>query len=762
MLAFHLQRAQLELSFHRAWLTSFTGRCILPTRRYASTDLDPISRLSGQRTSQKPKRTEKGTVKAAVKRKVKLRNQAFGVSQEVSKLPDAVGELLSAIEDYNINSVIAAYKALPESKPLTGDQTRALAQCVHECIRREFLFKDERARRRGEVDRLVQMGMRMVQDIRKGRLEPNVPAHVHLLGMFKESNSRDAGMEFWQWLETQDEDYVNLDCYAVAIDILAVNGAPLAELEELYQNALARFPGTFSAYHLAPNAIISDREREINIPDLPMQLLQSISHARLMRGETKKAYLGLDTALRIYPATLNERFLRVFKNERPLSEFYTIFAMFCRAGIPMAPNSFNGMLSQIRLNTDQHTHSRITLLRILLSAMYLQISAGGTILSNAVAEVIIAATQTLRLPGVASLQPQFRTKIVDDILDFCRVTMEVFARYGILPSISAFNSIITNVAGYGQSIKVVGIALRDMERLGLEPNEVTRRSLIVTAGLLRNGDLLFKSWRDIGEARKERGKHPDFLDFKVFITAARRIGNEDNVLTTARSEIEKYKAAGLSDYLQRAIDQQLSEDFSEASPSMDQVVDAGLLLNNIEQVKKDLMFIAEKTKDRPDTQDLLYESPPMTLLDCSPLNISDTEMRKIYDEYTTEQAAKGQTEEDQTEDSSSTETATSPPMSSTGIPFGQLRFENWKTVNYLLWLSEKHDRTYGEIVDDAIGKGVRPPPRHVGLTKDEMEEVQTRGFGFSEPKTDSPQISSAVQVANARDIIARLRTLEAE
>ena len=142
--------------------------------------------------------------------------------------------------------------------------------------------------------------------------------------------------------------YVDVNCYAVAIDMLARENTPLEDLEDLYSRALARFPGTFSAYHLSPNAILPDRGTPLGITALPTQLLQSITQARLMRGDTKSAYLGLDTVFRIGPTTVMERFARVFHMERPASEYYTVFAMFCRAGIPVAGVSFKALLASLR------------------------------------------------------------------------------------------------------------------------------------------------------------------------------------------------------------------------------------------------------------------------------------------------------------------------------------------------------------------------------------------------------------------------------
>lgn len=771
MLTLRLQRVQLELASHRAWLRGFAvSRSLsyrrdaltefeqgsLTYRRYASTDFEPVSQLAGNRPSGDSSRRQAGNVKAAVRKSRK----AFDDSriQRSNPVAETIVELLTAVREYDITRAIEAYKTLPEKKPLEAFQVYSLIQCLHQCIRVELRKPGNQTPQRSQrsqasqqaLDEMVEFAMHLAKDIRNRRLQSPPPAHVHLMAAFKESGNRSEGLEFWHWLEKQDDVHVDVNCYAVAIDMLAKENTALEDLEDLYSRALARFPGTFSAYHLSPNAILPDREAPLGIPDLPTQLLQSITHARLMRGDTRDAYLGLDSVFRIFPNTVQERFARLFQTERPASEYYTIFAMFCRAGIPIAGVTFKALLASIRESVAYgNARSHAMAIRSILSALYLQLCSGGLITGNSISELTIVTTHALRHPGVAGLTTDARRELVNAVLSFIRTTMEIFARYRILPPISIFNSLITNVGGYGRSKQVIGIVSADMERLGYAPTQVTRRSMLAAAGLMKDGTLVEKYWQELVDARKATKTPVDGTDFRVLVTAVKRTGQE----ALARSALEQHKAELRPGYLTE-IPEWLTEESRDRQPSASEIADAGFLVEGIRNAQKDLAVINEKTKDRPAVQDFAHEDLCMALFHNSDLNISEADMRDIYNEYTVEQVSQPLW----TEDSN----VTDPITSSTGLTLAELRYENWKSINYLLWLSERHDNAYAARVDDAISKGVRPPRRNMGIEKEDVQEIGIENFGMSNPVVKAPKTSSQEEVAKARALIARLRSTNPE
>lgn len=755
MLAVRLQRVQADLQAHRQWLKCFAARssCLAGSHEAPRTFTTSHRRNANDQKAAAKKAAYGGKARTAWQRQIK---------QKVEKYKDVKLEALSqredllrAVTEYDIQRVIALYHELPQKKPLTDDDVLALAQCVHQCLRLENQ-KSVEARRRDDVDQIVDFAIQIVKDIRKERLLPSTAAHAHLLGVFKESGTRDAGFEFWQWLEMQDDEHVNLDVYAVAIDFLAINGHPLDQLEELYDNALARFPGTFYAYHLSPEAILPDREGEIGIKRIPMNLLQSITRARLIRGETQKAYLALDTAFRLYPNSVADRFFAIFKDERPVSEWYTIHAMACRAGIVLPEGYTKALLAQLRLSSDLTSASRhVNVLRAMLAVLYFKLASSGTISSNSMSEVISGISQCMRLPGFGNLKPEQRKQATDAVMATIRTCMEILARYGVLPATSAFNNIITNIAGHGHAKELLEVVATDMHALGVEQNDVTRRCFITAAGLLKDPQLVDQYWRNVVAARRGQGRSPDITDFNAFIKAARFA----DCAQMAQQEWETYKHQ-IDSSRHSDIEHRLNKSSGESIVNMQRsTLNVDELLDGVRILSSDLDVLDSRTRDSPIVMDLSNQDLPMTLLSMDKsLHLPEAELRRLYDELTTEQ----RTGQSSLKDESLAPTASAPTslLSTTNIPFGELRYHNWKTINHLLWLSGKHDGEYNAAVDRAINTYTKPPARNMGLTFDELDAMKSVGLGAPDRSAsgeDGTDVMGEDVVRSAKLEILRLR-----
>ncbi|KAK5115204.1 hypothetical protein LTR85_009962 [Meristemomyces frigidus] len=598
----------------------------------------------------------------------------------------------------------------------------------------------------------------LVKQIKKGSLAPDHRAHMHLLAFYKECGVPDGGVAFWQWLEVQEYAFVSSDVYGSAIELLAVTGAPLVELEEIYEHALERFPGNFNAYHLSPNAILANRNEPTIIKGIPTVLLQGILTARLLRGASRDAYLALDTATRLYPTLAPGRFFGLFLDERPLKEAYTVFAMACRAGIVLPYEHARKLLAAVRTDYDLGSSTaRIGKLRQMLSIVYMYIAAGGFVTSNLVSEVIIALTQFMRLRGMAAVEIKDKKQMVDGLMNIVRKMLEILSRYGGKPGLSAFNSIINNLAGFGQSKQIIGIALRDARALGLEPNHVTRRSVLTAAGYIGDNDLIAKAWTELVAGKARGGQRPDATDYHILVKAAKIGGAVEyvkEVLVEAVPHLSEPERDGLHVRLYG------DRDNPENAATTAGILDVSALLQGVELLSADLADIDERTKDRPAVQDFTEQSLPLMLLPVpDELCLPEREMRKLYDELTTEQqpahAEQSQSSAAQGPDSLSA-------LSETNIPLGTLRYENWKTINYLLALAERHDRVYDAAVDEAIAAGVAPPPREKVLKVTANQEPVSIGLSdvaHSQSSVESDAEVSDEQVRKVRGEILRLRGL---
>jgi len=776
MLASVLHRSRCQLQAHQSWLAAFqlSRTWPLPVRglngspeRFAAQCADNQRAQSVRTFSSTTTRNAKQGAKRLPYKRVKVgSSDRTLVEPHLSPTEHRLLDFVEAIENVDIKAVITRYRALhdnPSDKQvLEREHVWRLTQCLHEALRREKRSARDSSRRqerRRESEELVEFAEQLVKDIKRDRLPPDHRSHVHLLAIFKESGVRDAGVRFWGWLRSQDERYVNADIYGVAIELLATDGVALPELEGLFQEALTRFPDNFHAYHLSPEAIVPDREQPTTVKGLSMTLLQGILTARVLNGDTRNAYLALDTGLRLYPTQLPSRFFDALLAERPLVEAYTVLAMACRAGIVLSLDSTRRVLTALRNSSDQSTPSvHIYALRSMLSVVYMHLGAGGYTIGNNVNEVLLSMTHIQRLNGIAKLESNERKQVVDSTLEIIRRTMELFSRYGATPGVSAFNSIIANVAGFGQSKQVIDIALKDARSLGLAPNLVTRRSILSAAGYLRDADLLKKSWADLEQARRESGERPDASDFHLLVKAA-KLCNQGRWA----EQICRKSALHLPEMQRSSLYERLSSQshFRDADPSTEPgTLDLPHLLSEMEKVQADLSLIDERTKDRPKYQDFSAQDLHMTLLLEDRVETpQEADLRKIYDELTSEPGQPTPT----SQDTSVAETK-SYAISTTGLSVGKLRYENWKSVNYLLELADKNDKQYSVSVDEAIAAGRAPPQRPSGLVIEDYGS--SRSYGLSdvarEEKTAAdigvPQrVMEPREIEHLREKVLRLR-----
>lgn len=767
-----LQSLQLELHTHRRWLSGFLRRTQTPSyftsfpRRAVAAAASKASRNAKIDRAFPSQSRRAPSAKGAVKfsKPWSRRDDDPVPSGTNTIIEDLRQKALAA----NIAHVIEDYNALNsnDKRTLSNRDIRQIAQCLHQSIRKEKQNAKNQHRQSGVRD-LVEFADLLVEDIKNGAIVPSGKAHVHIIGLYKETGATDKGRQFWKWLLEQDESYVDVDCYGAAIELLVVDGVPLAALEKLYQEALGRFPGNFAAYHLSPNAVLPDRDQVFTVGGLPITLLQGMLTARLMSGDARNAYLDLDIALRILPDLVPQRLFWVFLNERPIQEAYTAFALACRGGSPMTGSYYRTMLSDLRRqSTFESSTQHALVVRSMLSVTHMFIGNGGVVAGNNVNELAIAITQFMRISGVQALAPADKRRIVTAITDVVHAVFEVFARYGAKPGIPAFNSIITNLGGFGASKQTIGVAMNDAYALGLAPTDVTWRSVLAAAGMLRDKDLVEKTFGHLRDSRIETEEHPRDSDFHALVKPAHRTGAID----FARREVDKFRhilePAAYDTICERLEDPMEAEIHSKEDL---EPVDVGEMLAEIAKVKADVEIMKERTKDSPAVQDFSEQALPMTLQPLSSeLDIPDAQLRTIYDEFTANRDLSGTAPPADALDPAQPATATpapapatAPAKSKTNVPFGQLRFESWKMINILLELCEKNDLAYDRIVDEVITAGKVPRKRTEGLVG-QGEEVVSWGLSSVVSGSDSTREEqrevSAEEMQRVREKIVRLRT----
>ncbi|KAK3113810.1 hypothetical protein LTR53_008548, partial [Teratosphaeriaceae sp. CCFEE 6253] len=262
-----LRRAHGQLQVQRRWLATFAFKASSTqntTRTGGARHL-----LIGLRDPQCVRRF------STTPRVSSARSNAIWRSQNRKKPPAAhqavpeehlelASDFHEAISDVDIKNVITLFPELQKRGLIDRTLTWRTAQCLHESFRRHRRLPAHQ-RVRADSEEMVEFAGRLANAIVKAEVEPDRRGHVHILTFFKEAQAHSEGVKFWTWLEEQSDEHVGIEVYGAAIELLAVQGTPLSELECLYERALQRFPAGFNAYHLSPHAVVPDRNQAIQI-----------------------------------------------------------------------------------------------------------------------------------------------------------------------------------------------------------------------------------------------------------------------------------------------------------------------------------------------------------------------------------------------------------------------------------------------------------------------------------------------------------------
>jgi hypothetical protein len=745
MLATKLSRAQLELQSHRIWLRTFSLRS---TSASFST--------TAQRYEGKPliRKVHRGKIRPG---NISFRKQTpdgdlqpgkpFAQrkqSKEDSEIAALQNQINEACAENNFDQAMVAYRQLENKKLIIQPVLINLARAMVSFSKVQLVAREDRAE--PEMDEKVQQYREeLVQDVCKGVLGPCPVASAHLLNGLLATKTWDTAAKFWKWLEQQEDEYVNYDVYATAIQLLAAQDTKLEDLEALYQQGLARFPAGFSAYHFSPGAILPDREHKVLLTGSPTSLLFAIMQARLMRGDVQNAYLALDAILRLKPVGASAQFYNEYQKERPVSEAYTVFAMACKAGTQLPVTAYRTLLSSLRTNADSKDAKRfVVTVRAMLSATYLQIGAGGRLNKNSVTELIIVLSNILRIEGVSRMPAKHRLKLGTAVQELINKIIELAARFSGSPTIAAYNSIITNVGGAGNAEPVITAAIREAKILGLNPTFVTRRSIVVAAGSANDPELVKKSWKWLVDEHTRQGQQPDPTDLHILTKACVQVGLDyfaADVISQA-SHLEDWQKENLLERLEKRVD---------VHPEHSRPAKIDDLLAEVAKIKADLEVFDTKTSDAKGAQDFSNQTIPMLLFPPpKDVRLPEAEMRKLYDELTTDPS------------SPPIKTLRQDPEDSvalvTNVPFGELRYESWKFITYLLAESQAHDKAYIKAVDEAISKGERPPQRSYGQLFQSDEE--SSGVGLSDPVQVFEVSGEEADVQKARARICELRKVD--
>lgn len=608
------------------------------------------------------------------------------MSPQVLELALAVQQ---ACERRDLPQLRELYPAALEAGILDSRVTHVICQALHASVRRDVARKAP-----SQLADLLPFAEQIIADLKKGALPPHHFAYVHLLGIYKDSRHFADGRALWQWLTEQDDAHVSQAAYGAAIELLSYgNLTSLAELEELYEEGLSRFPGTFAEYHLSPDAIVPDRTQPVHIIGLPTTLLQGIITARLRSHDWKKAYLGLDTILRLYPGQTPPRIFELFVTERPIHEAYTAFLLACRSGVQISGAQVTTLVNRLRVAMTQAPllEDRFKVLRAIANALYAYQQCGGGLASVHVGQFIKAFEFLLpeKAPG------QDFTKEEDVFRNTLAVTAQGcvagLVQSGMSIGVQPFVSLVS-LAGKLRVPDLLKQTLEDARTVGITFQAVERRNLLTAAGLIRDEDLVKAIWSLTVSAAASEGTQLSYNDWITFAKACRR--------------------AGLTQYFE----QQLQEQAHSITASIESRVRATIDNPEAGAAKTSpLSMTPEQLQSEIQTLQAQMKNMQAVLMSGQPLNVQNSpfymhidpaqpplgtpsDLRTIYDELTT----------DPHQPAAPASSAIPPALSKTGIPLDTLRFLNWTNVHEMMAAASAYTASRRTIIDQAISQRKSP------------------------------------------------------
>ncbi|KAF2200840.1 hypothetical protein GQ43DRAFT_441192 [Delitschia confertaspora ATCC 74209] len=615
--------------------------------------------------------------------------------ENYDSFPQPLHAFRSLIGFEDLPLITDAYPTLLEQKALESNDTLRIAKLLHN------YFRNSKARRAEDIERFYPFLEQVTQDIQAGDLPPNPYAHVHILSIYKELQKYEAGAKFWNWLSTQNDYYVNQAVYGAAIELLAYQGTvTLPQLEDIYNQGLRRFPGTYAEYHLSPEAILPDRSQPTVITGLPISLVQGILTARMMARDWKNSYLSLDAVLRLYPTQVPTRIFELFIHERPISEGYTVFLLACRAGIKLKPNHLTKLLVNLTKAMDvcNSLEARVTILRGMVTAIYAYVGVSGILEGQHIAVFIRACGHVLPprphpAEDYAGDSASMRRELVAIAHGAVADILECEASGTTSGSASMFGALIT-LAGKLNAPALFTATLTEIEAIGGVTNNIERRNILTTAGILGMKHVIQKYWGDIVAAAENEGHQLTHGDWISLARAARRAGyavffeeqcGELSHTLTERTRAVAYNALAASEEEEGSIS---AENIIPIHP---ETFETG-----IEEIQRTIQKIVSLLR----TRTLLnFDAHPIFMfLDPTRLPLgSISDLRAVYDELTTDPHQPPPQHPDGTRPK--------PALSPTGIPLDELRFQNWVTVMELMSQAEGLEVEFQKRMQSAIEKG---------------------------------------------------------
>ena len=593
----------------------------------------------------------------------------------------------------NVDAVMDAYPRVLKKKLLSYQDSIEIARMLQYANRLDSF---------GSKEALVTYMERFVQDYQSRRLPPHARASLHIIGYLKESGQHDTGIKFWTWLLGQDDNYINIDTYGAAIELLANYGRSLDYCEEVYMHALKRFPSHYNEYHMSHGALLPDRRQITTLKGVSIILLQGIVYARLLHGDWRNAYLGLDTALRLYPTQLPTQYVNMLLYERPIHEAFQLYCLTCQSSNRPSEKCHAVLLNYLAIaQADNRSDEyNLQLAKAMVAAFHHYIGAGGKVNQLHLNLALQCSLGVIRyMPNDMGVSPASdgEKRIVFAVAELLSQVFDMFTRLGISPDIRTFNHMIS-IAG---RLKFPWLATTAMERLvnaGLRPDLQTFRTLIIAAGESQDTAAIESVWSSLKEYHFENESELEALDWRALAKALKSAGATS--LLDKKIEVHKIRS---NEYLMKNIAFELRKKTLVESSVVPGQITPARCIQYITEVYDEFDVLNGLIKSQL-TGNLKATPPTRKSILPWPEFADENWQRKLYDDTTSDATRRSGI--DQT-DLASTDIVPNHNIvrTRTGFTFEEIRYQNWKGINNLMIQAELFETQMTQIVDEAMQQG---------------------------------------------------------
>jgi tetratricopeptide (TPR) repeat protein len=330
------------------------------------------------------------------------------------------------------SQVLDHYEEYIERLPLNGHDTRTLIARLSE----HFHHSRASALENPEGGQSLQ---RLLGHYQAGRLPHDPFATSYLMTLCGKYGDFQTVLQLLSWAESQRSDTIGPVAYGEVIRQAVLLSAGLEVCEDLYQRAMATSSNAFAKYLGSPNAVLQFPERKFTGQGIDTKLLNAIAVARFAYGDWREAYMAIDTALKMYPETLQDAVVKDVILHRPLEEALRMHSLHCMGGGRVggrclwrlfgSMRSVQGTLLSAR---SDNTASVLTVSNAQIDLLHTTVATGQLIPPDLVRMFVLGMLANLPRRH-DSLKPDDQLKFHQQTLDLKDAVLKLFAIMGLPP-----------------------------------------------------------------------------------------------------------------------------------------------------------------------------------------------------------------------------------------------------------------------------------------------------------------------------------------